>query len=682
MESKYKLRKKKSMLSFYITLSIFFIAGVILFTYVTLSYMKINNIEKLKTEDINLIFNFIPMIKFEFETLIDTFKQQIHLWAVYLIFGFAVFIMATSNNKDDFHGVEKGSASWSDKYTLKKYSDKTGIPLGNKLYATVNNPKGKYFPTHNLNEIDIGGSGAGKSFRKIKPDIMNLYGSYVVTDPSGELYRDCYKFLIENGYKVRVLNLFNVGCGNSYNPFEYIKSEEDILNIADLFMKNSAGDGDKEDFWAASAKDLLLVIMMYLFKEPTEIKSFGRLIRLLNSIQYNKNKQIDELCELSRCMARHATNFPNDAGSVNWESVKATPQDTMGGIIKTLATRLGIWAMEDVDILTAKDEMDFDNVGVEKTAIFLIIPPARNPYKVISAMFYMQLFERLMYVATNVHQGRLPLLVSCELDEFANIGQIPSFSEILAVVRKFNIRICIVLQGLSQLKALYEKTYEAIIGNCSIFNFLGTNDLESKKYLVEKLGKTTIRTGSKSWNRGSQGGGSDTESLDGRDLLTLDEVPRALKGKGKDRKYGGNAIVFIDEEKPFFINKFDTKKHPAFPKMGSTFKTGLPNNTYIMEQYAELGKERKANYKEELDLFNQVLKEKAEKELETLAKVNEEKENLEQEKLAKDFGDDFDEIENQKNNKEDIKNIPLDLDDAKEITEDFFEESIEDVEAF
>jgi len=276
----------------------------------------------------------------------------------------------------------------------------------------------------------------------------------------------------------------------------------------------------------------------------------------------------------------------------------------------------------------------------------------------------------------------LPLLVSCELDEFANIGQIPNFSEILAVVRKFNIRICIVLQGLSQLKALYENTYDAIIWNCSIFNFLGTNDLESKKYLVEKLGKTTIRIGSKSWNRGSQGGGSDSEALDGRELLTLDEIPRASKGKGKDRKYGGNSIVFIDEEKPFLVNKFDTKNHPAFLKMGSAFKTGLPNNTYIMDQYAELGKERKANYKEELDLFNQVLKEKAEKELETLAKVNEEKENLEQKKLAKEFDDDFDEIENQKTNKEDIKNIPLDLDDAKEITEDFFEESIEDVEAF
>ena len=230
--------------------------------------------------------------------------------------------------------------------------------------------------------------------------------------------------------------------------------------------------------------------------------------------------------------------------------------------------------------------MDLDSVGTELTAIFVFVRPARNPYKAVVNMFYSQLFERLMWVANNKHNGRLPLLVSCELDEFANVGAIPNFSETLAVVRSHNIRICIVLQGLSQLKALYEKTWESIIGNCSIFTFLGTNDVDSNKYVSERLGKTTVRIDMRSHNTGNQGGGTQSEQYTGRELLLPNEIPKAIMARGRTKRFGGSCIVFMDEYHPFFIRKFNTKKHSLFEEVGSSYPKYLKNNTDIAVEMA------------------------------------------------------------------------------------------------
>lgn len=547
-------------------------------------------------------------------TIFMCFKYQVtKLWWLYASAAFFVFIAATSNTRDEFRGMEQGSASWADKYDEKMFKDTTGIPVGLNTYVTVENPEKKSYSPHNLNEVVIGGSGAGKSFRKIQPDIMQMYGSYVATDPKGELYRNTAKFLQKNGYKIRVLNLININLSNAYNPFAYMSEEQDVLNVADLFMKNTAGDGEKEDFWIGAAQDMLVAIMVYLWKTSYELKSFGRVIRLVNSVQY-KDGKIDELCELARCLKNHAIEYPNDVAAINWASIQGTPQETLGSICKTLSTRLRLWAVEDVDELTATDEMDFDNIGKEKTAIFLIIPAARQTYKAIANIFYSQLFERLMLVANRDCNGILPLLVSCELDEFANIGKIPNFNETLAVVRSHNIRICMVLQGLSQLKALYEKTWESIIGNCSIFTFLGTNDMDSKEYVSKKLGKTTVRVDSRTYNRGSSqggGGGSDNENYTQRDLLMPDEISQVVKPKGKTKRYGGSCIVFVDEYLPFYLPKFDTMSHKLFPEVGSSYPKGIPNNTNIQETYGKVKAARSSKYKQTLTDFFASSKEKA-----------------------------------------------------------------------
>lgn len=603
------------------------------------------------------------------------FKYQItRLWWLYATAAATIFIVATSNTRDEYRGMEHGSASWADKYAEKEFKDKTGIPVGLDTYVTITNKDHKSYSSHNLNEIVIGGSGAGKSFRKIKPDIMQMYGSYVVTDPKGELYRDTAKFLTEHGYKIRVLNLININMSNSYNPFAYMTEEQDVLNVADLFMKNTAGEGEKEDFWSGAAQDMLVAIMVYLWKTPYELKTFGRAVRLVNSVQYEDGK-IDEMCELARCLKNHCIEYPNDVAAVNWASIKGTPQETLGSICKVLSTRLRLWAVEDVDELTATDEMDFDSIGKEKTAVFLIIPAARQTYKAIANIFYSQLFERLMLVANRDCNGRLPLLVSCELDEFANIGKIPNFNETLAVVRSHNIRLCIVLQGLSQLKALYEKTWESIVGNCSIFTFLGTNDLDSREYVSKKLGKTTVRVDSRSYNRGGKGGGgSDSESYIQRDLLAPDEILQAIKPKGKTKRFGGSCIIFVDEYKPFFICKYDTLNHPLFNQTGSSFPDGIPNNTNIADVYGALKEERHKKHQSALkDFFAKSAEEAEQAEAEHQAE-KQAQEEAEQKELAEMFPDDtYDSSDNQAEMHDEV------IDDDDEIESQFDEMVSDDV---
>lgn len=611
MESKNKLRVEKSKAPIIYTgivLGLFFVLFMIYGTYNYMQYTARMNLDELSMQQfidsLNDLFKsfYLP---FSWELLWTILEWQVtKLWWVYLCVVLVVFIMATSNNRDDFKGMEHGSTRWANKYEKKRFTDNTGIPCGDNFYITVFNVKGAFYSSHNLNEIVIGGSGAGKSFRKIKPDIMQMTGSYVVTDPSGELYRDCAKLLKANGYKVRVFNLNDITLSNTYNPFNYMVTDTDAINVADLFIKNTAGEGEKDDFWSASAKEMLFMIMLYLFKAPDETKSFSRIVKLLTSLQF-KNGAIDENCEIAKCIKRHQQREGtiDDAVSIYWNSIKGTPEETLGSITKTLSTRLSLWAIKEVDMLTSTDEMDFDDIGVHKTAIFLIIPAARQTYKALANIFYTQLFERLMYIASLKYNNRLPLLVSCELDEFANIGRIPNFSETLAVVRKYNIRLCIVLQGLSQLKAIYEKTWESIIGNCSIFTFLGTNDQDSREYVSKKLGKTTVRVDTRSYNRGNQGGGSDSESYIARELLAPDEIPKALK-RGKN----GKCIIFVDEFYPFFIDKFDTLQHPKISEVGSDRGESQKNNSDITVDFAEIKSNREKCYVERQQKAQQILR--------------------------------------------------------------------------
>lgn len=594
------LRLHRSRKPLIITLVVLFILllGVMSYgIYCTLNYKYVNSIDDMTFENyliaITTMFSCDFKLKLNAAVVKEILSVNFSLWWVYLSVAAIMFIYVTSRTRNDFKGMEHGSARWADEYVIREFkSPENSIPVAKDFYIPIDGSK-----TANLNEIVIGGSGAGKTYRKIKPDILQLNGSYVVTDPKGELYRDCAKMLKNHGYKVRVLNLINLNYSNSFNPFVYITSEQDIVNVSNLFMKNTSGEGEKEDFWSSSAGEVLTMLMTYLFKDKDEIKTFGRVVRLVNSVRY-ANNEIDMSCEFARMLNKHSSKYPNDVCTVTWNGLQGLPQETLASILKVLSTRLALWSTTDLDAITSTDEMDFDNIGKERTAIFLIIPAARNTYKVVCNIFYSQLFERLMRVAEKDCNGYLPQLVNCELDEFANIGEIPAFNETLSVVRSYNIRICIVLQGLAQLKAIYEKTYEAIIGNCDIFTVLGCKDNDTLKYISEKLDKITVRGDSRSFNRGSMNGtgGQDTEAYIERPLLFPAEIKRAIKPNSRNRQYGGACIVFVGYEDPFYLNKFDTPNHPLFEECGSKYPKYLHNNTYIENEYASVWEERLIHY--------------------------------------------------------------------------------------
>ena len=603
-------RSKKPMI---IVFSILFIIVFLLVSYFYYRYLNYKYVHG-AVSDVGgyiLAISDTSEIKLSFAAALgDILWFNLTIWWVYICVIAIMFIYMTSRNRNDFKGMEHGSARWASDEEIKLLQkDTKGIPIAKDTFLPLDSKIAA-----NLNETVIGGSGAGKSFRKGKPDILQMNGSYVVTDPKGELYRDCAKVLKEHGYKVRVLNLVNINYSNSYNPFAYITSEQDVVNIASLIMKNTAGEGEKSDFFSEAAGKLLVAVMLYLFKSENEIKTFGRVIRLLNSIRY-KNGSIDQSCEFARCLNKHVSEYPNDAASINWSGMQSNAQETQSSINEVLSTRLQLWATTDLDAITSTDEMDFDSIGKELTAIFLIIPAARNTYRVVSNIFYSQLFERLMRVADSKYNGCLPKLVSFELDEFANIGEIPSFNEILSVARSYNIRICIIIQGLSQLKSIYEKTYDSIIGNCSIFTLLGSTDKDTLDYVSDKLGKITARNDSRSFNRSSMqgGGGQDTEAVAERPLLYPDEIKAAIKPKGKSRAYGGNTIVFVGYEYPMFLPKFDTFNHPLFAKCGSKYKEYVHNCTYVEQEYAEIWKKRLVKYKKMYDEYT-VMEKQSQKE--------------------------------------------------------------------
>ena len=575
-------------------------------SYAYLGYVRTNNIENPGMNEVLKAFEtWFSADSFKLPLTGDVIKEILvmqvkDLWWVYLSIVVLVLIMMTSGNKNDFKGVQHGSARWANKYEKKRFSDNTGIPCGDNFYLTVTHSKKLYHETDNLNELVIGGSGAGKSFRKIKPDIIQMTGSYVVTDPSGELYRDMAGFLRNHGYKVRLFNLKDIQYSNTYNPFHYVTNENELLNLAKLFMNSTAGEGDKQDFWSGSAEKLLFTVMLYYYHSPDEPATFGNVVRLLATIQFDKQTgMISKDCKIAQCVVEHQQREgTGDALSVFWDSIKGQPEETFGGIRATIEQRLMHWVLPDMDILMSTDEMDFDDIGVHKTAIFLTLPTADSTYSAVANLFYSQLFKRLMFIAERDYNARLPLLVSFELDEFANIGKIPDFTEILAVVRKYNIRMCIVLQGLSQLKAIYDKKTDNVLTNCSVITFLGTIDEETNKFISDKIGTTTVRDDTRSFNTGNQGGGSKSESYHERPLLKPNEIALAIAERPSNNNIG-SCIVFVKGFYPFFLTKYDLSKHQAFNEIGSFKGENQKNNANIYADYEELKEQHIKAYKDE-----------------------------------------------------------------------------------
>ena len=450
---------------------------------------------------------------------------------------------------------EHGSAKWGNADALnKKYRDKD--PSENKL-LTQNIRIGLDGKKHrrNLNILVCGGSGAGKTRFFCKPNAMQCNTSFVVLDPKGEIVRDVGKLLEAKGYEIKVLDLISMEKSHCYNPFVYLRSDNDIQRLVTNLFKSTTPKGSQSNdpFWDTAASMLLLALVFYLhYEAPEDEQNFAMVMEMLRAGAIEDEEE-PRPSPLDNLFSELEYENPEHIALKYYHSYHSGSAKTLKSIQITLAARLEKFNLESLAALTTTDELEFETLGEKKTALFALIPDNDTSFNFLVSLLYTQLFQQLFYSADHIHGGSLPIPVHFLMDEFANVSLPDDFDKILSVMRSRSVSVSIILQNLAQLKALFEKQWESIVGNCDEFLYLGGNEQSTHKYVSELLGKSTIDTNTYGKSSGRSGNYSTNYQISGRELLTPDEV-RML-----DNQY---AILFIRGERPVLDFKYDILKHP------------------------------------------------------------------------------------------------------------------------
>lgn len=471
-----------------------------------------------------------------------------------LIYGMAIGIYFSSK-KNYRRKEEHGSAKWGNaKIIDKKYKQKP--PSNNKL-LTQNVSIGLDAKKHrrNLNTLVCGGSGAGKTRFFCKPNLMQCNTSFVILDPKGEILRDTGNLLKEKGYDIKVLDLITMEKSHCYNPFVYLQSDNDVQKLVTNLFKSTTpkGSQSQDPFWDTSASMLLSALIFYLhYEAPEDEQNFSMVMEMLRAgaIEDEEDPRPSPLDEL---FAELELKNPEHIALKYYRSYHSGSAKTLKSIQITLAARLEKFNLESLASLTITDEMDLPSLGERKVALFALIPDNDTSFNFLVSILYTQLFQQLFYAADHIHGGSLNVPVHFLMDEFANVSLPDDFDKILSVMRSRGVSVSIILQNLAQLKALFEKQWESIVGNCDEFLYLGGNEQSTHKYVSEMLGKETIDTNTYGKSTGHGGNYSTNFQISGRELLTADEV-RML-----DNRY---AILFIRGERPVIDLKYDILKHP------------------------------------------------------------------------------------------------------------------------
>ena len=471
-----------------------------------------------------------------------------------LVYGLAIGIFLSSE-RNYRRRQEHGSAKWGTASSVnRKYADKAWDR--NKV-LTQNVSIGLDGRKHrrNLNILCCGGSGAGKTRFFAKINLMNAACSYVVLDPKSEMLRDCGNLLKQQGYEIKVLDLINMNKSHCYNPFVYLKSDNDIQRLVTNLFKNTTpkGSQSQDPFWDQAASMLLLALVFYLhYEAPEEEQNFPMVMEMIRAGEVREDME-DYLSPLDELFNRLEMRNPDHIALKYYRNYRSGSAKTLKSIQITLVARLEKFNLESLAGITQTDEMDLYRIGEKKTVIFACIPDNDSSFNFIVGMLYTQLFQQLYYQADQIHGGRLPVHVHFIMDEFANVALPDDFDKLLATMRSREISVSIIIQNMAQLKALFEKQWESIVGNCDTFLYLGGNEQSSHKYVSELLGKETIDTNTYGRSHGRGGSYTKNFQLSGRELMTPDEV-RML-----DNRY---ALLFIRGEFPVKDLKYDIMKHP------------------------------------------------------------------------------------------------------------------------
>ena len=488
-----------------------------------------------------------------------------------------IVYMKGKNAKKYRKNVEYGSARWGTPEDIKPYIDpafENNVLLTQTERLTMSSRPKQPKYARNKNILVIGGSGSGKTRFFVKPNLMQMHSSYVVTDPKGTVLIEVGKLLQRGGYRIKVLNTINFKKSMRYNPFAYIRSEKDILKLVNTIIANTKGDGEKsgEDFWVKSERLFYSALIGYIhYEAPEDEKNFTTLLEMINASEAREDDP-EFQSPVDLMFERLEEKDPDHFAVRQYKKFLLSAGKTRSSILISCGARLAPFDIKELRDLMETDEMELDTIGDRKTALFVIISDTDDTFNFVVSILYTQLFNLLCDKADDVYGGRLPVHVRCLLDEFANIGQIPKFEKLIATIRSREISASIILQSQSQLKAIYKDNADTIVGNCDTTLFLGGKEKTTLKEISEILGKETID----SFNTGESRGREVSHSLNyqklGKELMTQDEI--AVMD-------GGKCILQVRGVRPFFSDKFDITKHPKYKYLSDAD----PKNAFDMEKY-------------------------------------------------------------------------------------------------
>lgn len=487
-----------------------------------------------------------------------------------------VVYLKGKNAKKFRHKVEYGSARWGtakdiEPFVAPNFKDNIILTKTEKLMMS-NRPK-EPKNARNKNVLIIGGSGSGKTRFWIKPNLLQMHSSYVVTDPKGSIVIECGNALLKNHYKIKIFNTINFKKSMHYNPFAYIHSEKDILKLVTTLITNTKGDGKAGDeFWTKAETLLYCALIGYIhYEAPIEEQNFSTLIEFINAMEVREDDE-DFQNPVDLMFEALEKAKPNHFAVRQYKKFKLAAGKTSKSILISCGARLAPFDIEELREITAYDELELDTLGDRKTALFLIMSDTDGTFNFLISMIYTQLFNLLCEKADDVYGGRLPVHVRCLIDEAANIGQIPNLEKLVATIRSREISACLVLQAQSQLKAIYKDNADTIIGNMDSRVFLGGAEPTTLKELNQALGKETIDTYNTSDTRGnSPSFGTNYQKL-GKDLMTVDELS-VLDGS--------KCILQLRGIRPFLSDKYDLTQHPNY-KLTSDYDK---KNTFDIEKF-------------------------------------------------------------------------------------------------
>nr|WP_204367086.1 type IV secretory system conjugative DNA transfer family protein [Enterococcus faecium] len=569
IENVFKIRDKKKFILENLPYLLFFYIGNIFASHVN-SYVGGDIIDRILVAFSQIdTLNYIPSLKIK--NLIPGLILSV---AIKLI-----LIQKKKNAKKFREGREYGSARWGNEKDIEPYIDKkfeNNVLLTQTERLTMNNrPKNPKY-ARNKNVLVIGGSGSGKTRFFVKPNLMQMHSSYVVTDPKGTLVLECGKMLERNGYEIKILNTINFKKSMRYNPFAYLKSEKDILKLVQTIIANTKGEGEKstEDFWVKAEKLYYTALIGYIWYEaPKEEQNFTTLLAMIDASEVREEDEnfknaVDYMFEALE------KEKPNHFAVKQYKKYKLAAGKTAKSILISCGARLAPFDIQELRDLMKEDELELDTLGEKKTALFVIISDTDDTFNFVVSIMYSQLFNLLCDKADDEYGGRLPVHVRCLLDEFANIGLIPKFEKLIATIRSREISACIILQAQSQLKSIYKDNADTIVGNCDSTLFLGGKERTTLKELSESLGKETIDLYNTSETRSNQKSFGLNYQKTGKELMSQDEITVMD---------GGKCIYQLRGVRPFLSDKFDITKHKNYKLLEDYDK----RNIFDIEKYLQ-----------------------------------------------------------------------------------------------